>query len=302
MACTKPPLSFADLVKGRDASVRVIEDGAADVVDLVMVATGKDCNQSNELLRDLKPSLFDKEKIFTIEKRRYVTLKDAIALIMVLPGKMAKELRSQFADIIEKYIRENLGLGPAAEEPMLTGFKRRREELELLKMEHEINTMIIENQSKQQALLLGATAEMERVRDPIRSNLDDRTRLMIQDAMQNSILNTMHSVSTGMGGGQGQGGPMLLTNGTSANAPISISSVAAALKYKPSSSDYKRIGMDLRKRYLKKHGKAPTKHDQLCDGRVTYVNSYTEQDRALVVEVLHSYFKPSDDSSNAGDD
>jgi len=95
---------------------------------------------------------------------------------------------------------------------------------------------------------------------------------------------------------------MLLTNGTSANAPISISSVAAALKYKPSSSDYKRIGMDLRKRYLKKHGKAPTKHDQLCDGRVTYVNSYTEQDRALVVEVLHSYFKPSDDSSNAGDD
>jgi hypothetical protein len=143
---------------------------------------------------------------------------------------------------------------------------------------------------------------MERVRDPIRSNLDDRTRLMIQDAMQNSILNTMHSVSTGTGGGQGQGGPMLLTNGTSANAPISISSVAAALKYKPSSSDYKRIGMDLRKRYLKKHGKAPTKHDQLCDGRVTYVNSYTEQDRALVVEVLHSYFKPSDDSSNAGDD
>ena len=295
MACTKPPLSFADLVKGRDASVRVIEDGAADVVDLVMVATGKDCNQSNELLRDLKPSLFDKEKIFTIEKRRYVTLKDAISLIMVLPGKMAKELRSQFADIIEKYIRENLGLSPAAEEPMLTGFKRRREELELSKLEEEIKGMV-------QTRILAATAEMERVRDPIRSNLDDRTRLMIQDAMQNSILNTMHSVSTGMGGGQGQGGPMLLTNGTSANAPISISSVAAALKYKPSSSDYKRIGMDLRKRYLKKHGKAPTKHDQLCDGRVTYVNSYTEQDRALVVEVLHSYFKPSDDSSNAGDD
>jgi hypothetical protein len=231
MACTKPPLSFADLVKGRDASVRVIKDELADVVDLVMVVTAKNCNDANELLHDLKPSLFDKEKILVIEKRRYVTLKDAIALIMVLPGKMAKELRSQFADIIEKYIRENLGIGPAAEEPMLTGFKRRREELELLKMEHEINTMIMENRAKQQALLLGATAEMERVRDPTRSNLDDRTRLMIQDAMQNSILNTMHSVSTGMGGGQG--GPMLLTNGTSANAPISISSVAAALKYKP---------------------------------------------------------------------
>jgi len=253
-------------------------------------------------------------------------MEDAISLIMVLPGETAKEVRQQFAHIIRRYMagdqqlvneinsnassnspiaqmaRASLGQEPVVDE-LLVGFKRRREELELLKMEHEINTMIMENRAKQQALLLGATAEMERVRDPIRSNLDDRTRLMIQDAMQNSILNTMHSVSTGMGGGgQGQGGPMLLTNGTSANAPISISSVAAALKYKPSSSDYKRIGMDLRKRYLKKHGKAPTKHDQLCDGRVTYVNSYTEQDRALVVEVLHSYFKPSDDSSNAGDD
>jgi len=293
MACTKPPLSFADLVKGRDASVRVVENDLADLMDLVMVVTGKDCNHANACFRSLDNLLFDSQKVVMHNQRRYVTLKDAIALIMVLPGKMAKELRSQFADIIEKYIRENLGLGPAAEEPMLTGFKRRREELELFKLEEEIKGMV-------QTRILAAAAEMERVRDPIRSNLDDRTRLMIQDAMQNSILNTMHSVSTGMGGGQG--GPMLLTNGTSANAPISISSVAAALKYKPSSSDYKRIGMDLRKRYLKKHGKAPTKHDQLCDGRVTYVNSYTEQDRALVVEVLHSYFKPSDDSSNAGDD
>jgi hypothetical protein len=272
----------------------------ADIVDLLMVVTGKNCNDSNELLRDLKPSLFDKEKILIIEKRRYVTLKDAIALVMVLPGKMAKELRSQFADIIEKYIRENLGLSPAAEDPMLSGFKRRREELELLKMEHEINTIIVENRAKQQTLLLGATAEMERVRDPSRSNLDDRTRLMIQDAMQNSILNAMqaNTASVGVGGGYG----MMIENGAGANAPISISSVAASLKYKPTSNDYKRIGMDLKKRYFKQHGKAPTKHDQLCDGRVTFVNSYTEQDRALVVEALHSYFKPSDDSSIAGDD
>ena len=74
MASSTPVLSFAELVKGRDSSVRVLEDGLADLVDLVMVVTGKNCNDSNELLRDLKPSLFDKEKILIMNKRRYVTL------------------------------------------------------------------------------------------------------------------------------------------------------------------------------------------------------------------------------------
>lgn len=34
-------------------------------------------------------------------------LRDAITLIMVLPGKIAKEIRSQFMDIIEDYIKTN---------------------------------------------------------------------------------------------------------------------------------------------------------------------------------------------------
>ena len=301
MTCSKPALSFAELVKGRDASVRVLENGAADVVDLVMVATGKDCNQSNELLRDLKQSLFDKERFFTIERRRYVTLKDAITLIMVLPGKMAKELRAQFADIIENYIKTNMGIVSAAEEHILTGLKRKREELELLKLEEEIKIMTQTRIMMVQTRIIAAAAEIERVRDPIRSNLDDRTRLMIQDAMQNSIMNNTQSVS---GGGGGYG--LMIENGpavAAANAPISISSVAVTLGYKPTSSDCKRIGMALMKRYRKQHGSQPPKHDQLCDGRVTSVNSYSEKDRALMVETLHSYFKPTDDNSScAGDE
>ena len=286
MACFKPALSFVELIQGRDASVRVLDDGLADLVDLVMVVTAKNCNDSNELLRDLKPALFDKEKILIVNKRRYVTLKDAITLIMVLPGKMAKELRAQFADIIENYIKTNMGIVSAAEEHMLTGLKRKREELELLKLEEEIKGMA-------QTRIIAATAEIERVRDPIRSNLDDRTRLMIQDAMQNSIMNNTQS------GGQG----LMIENGPAANAPISISSVAVTLGYKPTSSDCKRIGMALMKRYRKQHGSQPPKHDQLCDGRVTSVNSYSEKDRVLMVETLHSYFKPTDDSSScAGDD
>ena len=44
------------------------------------------------------------------------------------------------------------------------------------------------------------------------------------------------------------------------------------------------------KRYVKAHGKAPTKHNQLCDGRVTLVNNYTVQDHPMVVEAIRAYF------------
>lgn len=289
MACTKL-LSFAELVQGRDASVRVTDDGMLDVVDLVGVLTGKDCNQSNEVLRRMDHALFDKAKCFMRDGRRYVNLQDGITLIMVLPGKMAKELRSQFAAIIERYIKiqhdavSGVTTATLQSDPVEDNEARRkrvkREDLELLKLEEEIRGMT-------QTRIITASMEIERIRDPSRSNLDDRTRLMIQDVLQNSILATAQAQSASGAAGSG----LMITNGPSPNAPISISSVAAKLGYKPSSNDAKRIGGDLRKRYIKVHNKPPSKHDQLCDGRVTSVNSYTEQDRPLVEEALHAYFR-----------
>lgn len=294
MANSKPVLSFAAIVQGRDSSVRVTEDGLGDVVDVVMVVTGKNCNHANEVLRNLKPSLFDNENFVIRNGRRYATLRDIITLIMVLPGKMAKELRSQFAEIIENYIKENLCSGEGMSEQV--GFKRKREELELLKMELEINAMRVisykqeeETRTMAQARILTAAAELERIRDPARSNLDDRTRLMVQDSLQNSLLNTQFTA-----GSSNQ--QAAITNGPSPNKPISIGSIAKELGYNPDTSDAKRIGLDLRKRYIKHHGKPPPKHDQLCDGRVTLVNSYNEQDRPLVEEALHAYFKPCENS------
>jgi hypothetical protein len=46
MACSKY-LSFHEIVKGRKSDVRVTDDGLADVVDIIMVVTGKDCNHTN---------------------------------------------------------------------------------------------------------------------------------------------------------------------------------------------------------------------------------------------------------------
>lgn len=316
MALSKPALSFVELIQGRDASVRVTGDNLIYAVDLTMVVTGKERDYSGQILRTLSNEVFQSGKFIERQlsnrgghKTKLLTMDDAILLIMVLPGETAKEVRHQFANIIRRYMagdqqlvneinsnassnspiaqmaRASLGPERGGDEH-LVGFKRRREELELLKLEEEIKGMV-------QTRIITATAEIERVRDPIRSNLDDRTRLMIQDAMQNSIMNNTQS------GGQG----LMIENGPAANAPISISSVAVTLGYKPTSSDCKRIGMALMKRYRKQHGSQPPKHDQLCDGRVTSVNSYSEKDRVLMVETLHSYFKPTDDSSScAGDD
>lgn len=234
---------------------------------------------------------------------KLVSLRDAIQLVMVLPGKVAKETRAQFAGIIERYLAGDgslhaevdanakssspiaqmarASLGIEKEDPVTVGFKRRREELELLKMEEEIKSMA-------QTRILTAGVELERYRDPKRSNLDERTRLMLQDSLQNSILNTPFTC--------GPSTKAITDGGVSPNKPISIASVAKELGYNPSTNESKRIGVDLRKRYIKQHGKTPPKHDQLCDGRVTLVNSYTEQDRPLVEAAVHAYFHPSEES------
>jgi hypothetical protein len=189
---------------------------------------------------------------------------------------MAKELRSQFAEIIENYIKDNLFSDDGSSER--AGFKRKREQLEYLKTEEEIRCMA-------QTRILTACAELERCRDPSRHNLDEKTSVIMQDSLLKSIINT--SFMSG-----------LIT--VTEYPRISIASVAKELGYKPTTTDAKRIGLDLRKRYIEKHGSPPTKHDQLCDGRVTQVNSYTEQDRSLMEEALHAYFKP-DEEEEGGD-
>lgn len=46
-------MSFADIVQGRDATVRVTEDKLIYAVDLVCVFTGKDNNHASEVIFEL---------------------------------------------------------------------------------------------------------------------------------------------------------------------------------------------------------------------------------------------------------
>jgi hypothetical protein len=73
-------------------------------VDLVMVVTGNDRNNAGEVIRRTPEML---ERSFPGRgkgRTKLVTFQGAIELVMVLPGKVAKETRAQFAGIIQRYM------------------------------------------------------------------------------------------------------------------------------------------------------------------------------------------------------
>jgi hypothetical protein len=109
--------------------------------------------------------------------------------------------------------------------------------------------------------------------------MDERARLIFKDLFLNMAMLEQPAGATG--------GQALITNGGS--KPISLSLVAGEMGLRIPSNDLISIGVELKKRYVALHGKDPSKHDQLCNGRVTKVNSYMESDRPLVEEILRWY-------------
>lgn len=335
-------ISFGEIVQGRDANVRVTDDGCLHAVDLVMVVTGCDGNYAGQVLRRLPDETFPSCKLHERSlpgkgnaNVKVLTFKDAIELVMVLPGKVAKETRTQFADIIRRYMagdqsmHAELNANAASKSPiadlaraslagdrgqvdaMDVGFKRRREELELRREELELQKLEQDIKQRDQEMRLkdyqhsyqkyrALEEDIKRISNAENSaGMEERARLMLKDGYMNLLLPWDHNTH--------QKQEMLITNdGCQAskpneNKPISIASVASELGYRLSSSDAKRIGIDLRKRYMAKHnGKQPPKHEQMCDGRVTWVNSYTERDRELVEASIRSYFSCGGSSASDG--
>lgn len=162
-------------------------------------------------IRRIPDDVFDSSKF--IERQlsssgghptKLLTMDDSIEFIMVLPGQTAKQYRKQFIGIIKRYFggdqslhveidanamsnspiaqmaRESLGTQPADDQE-LVGYKRRREKLELLKMEEEIKGMT-------QARILGLRNELEQLSDSSSSKLDEPTRLMFKDTLYNLLI------------------------------------------------------------------------------------------------------------------
>ena len=110
-------LSFSEIVQGRDASVRITEDGLIYAIDLVMVVTGQQRDHAGKTLRNLSDEIFPSSK-FIVESRpgkgyaktKLLRLEDSIELIMVLPGKLSRNCRKTMADVITRYLDGDLNL------------------------------------------------------------------------------------------------------------------------------------------------------------------------------------------------
>ena len=322
-------ISFEEIIKGRDATVRVTDDGLLYAVDLVMVMTGQERDHAGKTLRNIPNGTFRSENFSERQlstrggpKTKLISFKDALELVMVLPGKVAKETRAQFASILRRYMAGDASLvaeiqanaqstSPIAELARLdsgdegivavnNNKKRKYEELDILNMEIDIKTkeikiskLEVEIQAMQQAnqatrvnthiIIMDKYAE-------IASNqaLDERARLMFKDTLLNL---------------SSQDAPLTITNSSSSSSsssssmpqqsikPTSISLVATELGYRLTSQQLIAVGKDVKKRYMARYnGETPSKHEQLCDGRVTKVNSYMEHDRDLIAQSLHDAF------------
>ena len=249
-----------------------------------------------------------------------ITFQGAIKLVMWIGGENAKKYRSAMTSILTRYYAGDGSLVeeveanaqsaapvaqmaraalaaeamPVQNEISLPN-KRKLEELEIAKLEADIGSRRAETEARL------AETEARRTETEARRHLvnhehitkctvsyqdmckdtvmDERARLIFKDLYLNMAMLREQPVAAG-------GGQALLANGPSPNKPISLSLVAGELGLKIPSNELISIGVELKKRYVEKHGKSPPKHDQLCDGRVTKVNSYLESDRPLVEEVL----------------
>ncbi len=222
------------------------------------------------------------------------------------------EANAQSTGPIQQMARASLAAETAQEDEaaLCLSFKKRRLELEIAQMEAEVEakqianrTAELENEAKRitnyaaeqdseaKRIANRATeraAEHEHISKVTSSYkglcedtvMDERARVILKDNFLNMAILPGSSAAGGAGASQDP----------SANAkPISLSMVADDLKLKLSQGELISLGQELKKKYVEKHGKPPPKHQQLCGGRATLVNTYMEVDRPLVVEVLRRH-------------
>jgi hypothetical protein len=217
---------------------------------------------------------------------------------MVLPGKIAKEIRAKFTSIIHRYLAgddsliaeiqdnaaSNLPIPQLARDsfrsdPESTEANRKRikrEELELAQLEQDVQASRIQN-------MQGFLSLMNQIRPDWMAS-DARFRLQTEDAVKNIL------ISPGL--------PRAITNSAAQSPSLSISQLAHELGCKRMNhADLIKAGKLAVQRYKALHNCEPSLHRQWVDGAERDVRSYTEADRDLLTAVLTDLgFLQSNDS------
>jgi hypothetical protein len=318
--------SFAEIVKGRNASVRVTEDMMFWTVDLAMVVTGKDRDDAGMAIRRMPEEVFPSVKMTERSmpgkgngRTKLVSFKDGIELIMVLPGKIAKETRAQFAGIIQRYLAGDQSLiaeiqsNAASSAPIA---KLARESvLPQVAAPAEIAANLEESKKRKALFELEVRERLCKVKDAEIASVtafanamnmlnpdwkkDARLRLRVEDSLKTTLL------------GSPPAAPLAITDGQAAPPPmqsVSVGEVAQkmGLGSRIKHSDSIAIGKAVAKAYLKKHGQHPPKSRRWVDGAEREVNAYTEADRKLIERAIRDRMLPHEEgdetSTNATSD
>jgi hypothetical protein len=110
LKCIK--VSFSSITQTSNADVRFANNEWFAAVDLAMAVSGKNKDDAGKDVRCLNDDIFPMTnfRCMTLPGQgnanvRMVNIKNAVTLIMVLPGKAAKSLRAKFTE----FINENYG-------------------------------------------------------------------------------------------------------------------------------------------------------------------------------------------------
>lgn len=272
-------ISFAEIVQGRDASVRVTVDGMIYAVDLVMVVTGLSRDDAGKTLRRLSDETFPSDKLSerTLPGKgnahtKLVSFQHAIELIMVLPGQVAKEARTQFSNIIKRYMAGDESLKDEIDANAQSGSPLARMARASVQgdgeEERDSKRRRLMEDAQYRSVALGnistAVDLMGRL-NPTWKN-DGRLLLQLEDQVKNIVAPPSFTQA--------------ITNGDL--APITISDVALELGCRLNHAQLIQAGKLVAKAYRQRHNADPREELRWVDGTRRLIKSYTEADRDLV--------------------
>jgi hypothetical protein len=228
---------------------------------------------------------------------------------MVLPGKMARETRTKFADLIKRYLAgdstlvselaENAGsthpIHGLARQSLAQGAvqddetRKRRRIMEELNIQKQ--TIEVEASRAQSKLMLMQTYQSLCPGQV----MDDAARVMFKDQFLNMAMGDygqrkrLTSGASTTEGSQGEGSEAGET--VYENKPITVSTVASEMGLVLKGTDAQKIGVTLKKMYFARYQRGPTKHEQMVGGAMRNVNSYAERDKDMMKEAITNHFK-----------
>jgi len=224
------------------------------------------------------------------KRTKLVSFDHALELIMVLPGKMAKEMRVKFADIIKRYLAGDASLvkevqanaasshpiAQMARESLAADVSPEDKALENRKRKLEVD--IMESQARYEDEHRKIQIQHERFEfiKSLSPNgvVDDQVRMVFKDSILNAVRNDS---------GQALSAP------DPSMQPLCLSSVATELGLRFSSDNLKAIGKKVKAAYVAAYGLPPGKHEQFVEGAPRMINLYTKRDKPMVEKAMREF-------------